>query len=337
MSKIKHLKGLAAAIGILVLIFDTETGANGIQEGIELCLKALIPSLFPLVVCSTYLTGNLQKLPWLRPLGIFCGIPEGTETLLITGLLGGYPIGAQNITIAWRQGTLSKTDAQQMLAFCNNAGPAFLFGIVAASFDHKWIPWVLWCIHITAALITSASLPRQAKQTVSKNIENHISLPQTLKKSILVMSQICGWVLLFRMMLNYFQKWFLHMLPGAAQVLLIGLLELSNGCLLLPALESEGLRMIVASALLAMGGLCVTLQTISVTEGLSLRYYFPGKVLQASVSILMAVAMQFFLPPAQRFPLHPGWMAVITGVAVISTLFLGKTEKNSSIPVVIGV
>ena len=127
------------------------------------------------------------------------------------------------------------------------------------------------------------------------------------------------------------------MLPGAAQVLLIGLLELSNGCLLLPALESEGLRMIVASALLAMGGLCVTLQTISVTEGLSLRYYFPGKVLQASVSILMTVAMQFFLPPAQRFPLRPVWMAVITGVAVISTLFLGKTEKNSSIPVVIGV
>ena len=68
-------------------------------------------------------------------------------------------------------------------------------------------------------------------------------------------------------------------------MLIGGLLELTNGCcdlhLVLPSY-----RMAVAVLLLSLGGLCVLLQTSSVTQGLSLKWYFIGKGIQALICLL---------------------------------------------------
>ena len=147
--------GLAAAAGMMVLILDSRTAVEGIREGIDLCLKTLIPSLFPFFVLSILMTGNLsgRKLQVLRPIGRLCGVPEGCDSLIVTGFLGGYPVGAQSIALAWEQGVLSQEDAKRLLGFCSNAGPAFLFGVVGPAFDTAWVPWLLWAIHMASALI----------------------------------------------------------------------------------------------------------------------------------------------------------------------------------------
>ena len=46
------------------------------------------------------------------------------------------------------------------------------------------------------------------------------------------------------------------------------------------------LRKSVAGGLMALGGICVLSQTKEVAEGLSLKYYFLGKGIQALVCIL---------------------------------------------------
>ena len=45
--------------------------------------------------------------------------------------------------------------------------------------------------------------------------------------------------------------------------------------------------------MLAAGGLCVTAQTISVTPGLSLRYFFLGKAVQILVSLILSSSVVY--------------------------------------------
>ena len=94
--------GLGALAFLLLLILDAGTAAEGMRSGITLCLRTVIPSLFPFFVCSMVLNGSLTGQPFhaLRPLSRFCRIPRGSEALLLTGLLGGYPVGAQAVAEA---------------------------------------------------------------------------------------------------------------------------------------------------------------------------------------------------------------------------------------------
>lgn len=331
--------GLLAACGMLVLILDARTAIGGMQNGIQLCLQTLVPSLFPFFILSMLLTGNLlgSRMKILRPIGRLCGIPEGAESLLAVGLLGGYPVGAQNVTLAFDRGSISRHDAERMLAYCNNAGPAFLFGIIGAAFNSPWMPWALWVIHIVSALIVAIVVKPAGMSTAVKVAERDVTLTQALKQSLVVMAQVCGWVILFRTILAYLDRWFLWLFSTEVRILLSGLLELSNGCVLLRGMEKEGMRFIAASGLLALGGLCVRLQTGSVTQGLSLRFYFPGKLLQSSVSVLMALCAQRMFPIGERSVLHPFWILLILLFTLIALQFLRKQQNSSSIPQPIGV
>ena len=52
MEKRKWIVSLAAAAGILVLILDSRTALAGAAQGLSLCLKTVIPSLFPFIFLS---------------------------------------------------------------------------------------------------------------------------------------------------------------------------------------------------------------------------------------------------------------------------------------------
>ena len=99
MKRRRLLTGIGGCIGLLVLILDAKTALQGARQGVELCLKTVIPSLFPFFVLSILLTSSLlgSRIPLLRPLGRLCGVPKGAESLLIPAFLGGYPVGAQSV------------------------------------------------------------------------------------------------------------------------------------------------------------------------------------------------------------------------------------------------
>ena len=79
------------ALGMLGLILDSRRAMFGAAEGVELCLTAVIPSLLPFLFLSMLLTDRLwgRKNRLLRPLGRLFRLPDGSEALLIPGLLGG--------------------------------------------------------------------------------------------------------------------------------------------------------------------------------------------------------------------------------------------------------
>lgn len=330
------LTGVTASLGMLFLILDTEAALSGAREGITLCLKTVVPSLYPFFILSVLLTGALTgaNIPFMAALGRVCRIPKGAESLLLTGLLGGYPVGAQCIGQAYAAGQLNRGDARRMLGFCNNAGPAFIFGMIGSLFSAPAVPFVIWGIHIVSALLIGILLPGGSYSEATVPSPKPVGLPAAINRSIRIMAGVCGWVILFRVILAFLQRWFLWLLPSAGQILICGLLELSNGCAALGNLENEALRFLYACIFLGFGGICVGMQTVSVTgqSGLDTGDFFLGKFLHACISALLALlAGSLLFPTGGSGKLNLFLLiAPFTAAAVLFLLFK-KRKKSSSL------
>ena len=329
---------IAGALGLLLMILDGKTALAGAIEGVNLCFTTLVPSLFPFFVLSVLLTGALsgQALPFLRPIAKICKVPQGAESLLAIGFLGGYPVGAQNVAIMHRAGQISDMQAARMIAICNNAGPAFIFGILGSMFSDPKIPWFLWAIHIISAFMIGILLPTDADTKPATPLTREIKLTDALEQAVKVMALVCGWVILMRIILAFLERWFLWLLPTAVQITVCGIIELSNGCVRLAQIDSEGLRFIIASGLLSLGGICVTLQTASVTKNISMKLYYPGKLLECCISILLSYLIQPLFLPAQpvHFRIIP--ISAATGAFLLIS-YLRIFEKSSRIPSLVSI
>ena len=328
--------GIAACLGMLLLILDAKTALAGAKEGVSLCISAVIPSLFPFFVLSNLMTGSLfgANTRFLLHLGRVCGIPEGGESLLITGLLGGYPAGAGCIRQACDAGQLSRNDARRLLSFCSNAGPSFLFGMVAMRFPNISMAWALWGIHILSALLVGILFSGKAYARISLTKGQDVSLSGALKTSLRIMASVCGWVVIFRVVIAMLSRWCLWLLPQEGQIVIMGILELTNGCCDLEQIGSVGLRFICAAGLLGFGGLCVLMQTASVVGDLGIRSYLTGRILCAVFSVLLAAVDQSRVLGGGNL-LVPLLLLFLIAAAVLVTRL--KKRKNSSIPAKISV
>lgn len=332
MNRNGKLTALFAALGMLVLILDGQTALTGASEGIELCIRTVIPSLFPFFLLSIALTGAVSgsSSPMLRPLSMLFGTPKGTETLLLTSFLGGYPVGAQCVSRAYQNRQIDHALVRRMLYFCNNAGPAFIFGMAALQFSSPAYGWIIWGIQILSAAAVARSLPPYQQTSVQKCKLSPISMTDALHSALRVMASVCGWVVVFRVILAFLDRWLLWLLPENMQVLLTGLLELANGCCNLTRIENEGLRLILCSLMLSFGGICVFMQTCSVLQGLDKKSYFYGKCLQTVYAVLLASIFQGFLPGG--ISLFPSIVALfVTVLFPLGAFILRKKQKSYSV------
>jgi sporulation integral membrane protein YlbJ len=146
---------LLMAAGLLII---PEESVEAAKNGLKLCANVIIPSLFPFFVLS----GMLVELDAARYLGILfeklmrplfnlggsCAVP------LVLGFLGGYPTGARTAIAIYEKGLCSKEEAERLLAFCNNSGPAFILGVVGAGiFSSSRAGIILYLSHTLASII----------------------------------------------------------------------------------------------------------------------------------------------------------------------------------------
>ena len=328
----KVLTGIFSAVCMLALIFDSETAIHGAQDGIALCLQSVIPALFPFLILSNILCQNLMgtKSAILRPLGKLAGIPKGAESLMLLGFLGGYPVGAQNIHFAVKTGAIDEEAGGRMLGFCNNAGPAFIFGMASSLFSNPYVPWFLWLTHILSAILVAIVLPKQAETvcTITKTTRN--SVLTIFQNCIRIMGNICGWVVVFKVIIAFCKRWFLWKFPIEMQVFVSGLLELTNGIFLLKNIPAEGLRFVLCATMLSLGGLCVAMQTVFVTGSLGCGYYFPGKLLQGTLNFVLALLLQPLLFQENNIYVFSvfSWLA-LSFILTVLLIALRRLKNNS--------
>ena len=286
-------------LGMLVLILDSPTALAGAASGVEMCLRTLIPGLFPFFVLSGLLTASL---------------PRGG--LALAGILGGYPVGAKNAAQAYRTGQISREDAERIAVLWNCPGPAFIFGVAGQLFTPGRTV-MLWGVYLLSVGALWWILP---KSRCTAAIGKSISMTEAVHSALGAMASVCGWVVLMRTVLAVLDRWMLWLLPAWGQALVCGMIELTNGMLMLGAVE-ENLRFVLASWMLGLGGICVAMQTMGVAQGLLLKLYFPGKIFQACVCIILAAVLT-------KAVFHIYIWAILAMLCIGCTVKLRKIEKS---------
>ena len=328
------VSGITAAAAMLILILDTPTAIRGAQEGIQLCLQTVIPSLFPFFLLANIVVSLLSGSRFsrlFRAFGSFCRMPQGAEGLLVIGCIGGYPVGARCIADAYSRGMLSFAQANRMLGFCCNAGPSFLFGMVSALFPSRSIVWLLWAIHLICAALIGHFLPEDSDcAPVNITPTQAYTWVSSMGQALRSMASVCGWVIIFRVVLAFLDRWIFWLLPEAYAALITGILELSNGCVQLGKIQNSGLRFALCAAFLGWGGVCVGMQTVSATEGLGTGLYFPAKALHGLISFVVAYLIQRFgFPAAHRFRMNDRFLWLVLAI-VAGILINSIRRKNNS-------
>ena len=318
------------SIGLMILILDTKTAVTGASAGLELCIRTVLPSLFPFFVFSSLLINAVSRvqLRFLRPLEKLLRISKGSAGYFLVGILGGYPVGAKSIAEGWRAGQISKAEAQRLLGFCNNAGPSFIFGMAASLFDSPAVCWALWSIQILTAATVGCLLPGSARGNATFSKNETMTVAQAVEGACRTMAVVCGWVVLFRVFGQLLDRWLLWRLPQELGILLKCMLELSNGCCSLAHLQSSPLQFILCAMSLSMGGFCVGMQTKSVVKDLGTGLYFRGKVLGSLISGIFSLVFAAILFPGQT-KLYLFIPLLSATVIIFVNIFLKSKEKNS--------
>ena len=119
---------------ILCLILLSETVVKSALSGLQLWAGVVVPSLFPFFIAAEVMnsTGFIRASglllePLMRPL---FNVPGCGSFPLAMGVTSGYPVGAKITCDFRRNGNLTKTEAERLLAFTNNSGPLFIVGAV---------------------------------------------------------------------------------------------------------------------------------------------------------------------------------------------------------------
>lgn len=281
----------AAISGMAVLILDSKTAMYGAATGMDLCIKTVIPAVFPFLFLSNLILQSGTHADWLllRFGAKAFGIPNEAKNIMIPAFLGGYSAGAKSVASACSTGMLSSKSSERKLAYCNQAGPAFLFGMVASQFERPYTIWTLWGIQIISAWMVSGFFSCEIELSGEK--KEQMTQNTAFEDALHAIGMICGWIILFRILIEFLHRWALWYMPVSIQVFLTGCIELSNGCCLLRLIPDENTRFVVCSGMLSWGGLCILMQTMSIVKPLRIRYYMLGKAFQTILSLGLAWAM----------------------------------------------
>ena len=205
---LKIIFTLSATIVFIVGFFVAPSAAvKGVSDGLTLCATAVIPSLFPFIFLSDFLIrSGLCRIAgkYIDPaVNFIFRLPGEAGCAVIMSLIGGYPVGAKMIAQLIEEGSITAGQGRRMLAFCVNAGPAFVIGTVGTvllSSPRAGI--ILYASLVISALITGIFLRffDSEKNEISVRSEGRLNtdaVSQSVFNATNSMLMLCAWILLF--------------------------------------------------------------------------------------------------------------------------------------------
>ncbi len=310
--------GIGLLLAAIALILWPAQTSQAVREGLELCGNVIIPALFPFFLLSSLvvelgLSRYLGRV--LAPVMVPLFRVNGTcAAALALGAVGGYPVGARTAIQLYQNGQCSKTEAERLLAFCNNCGPAFILGVVGSGiFGDKRAGLLLYAAHLLASLLVGILFrfykadEEPGRTSAASTQFQTVRFPAAFTRAVAGSLQSClnisAFILCFSVILRLLTLSGLLNLGASllsallsplgldriwAQRLISGLLELSSGVSSLVDGSTAG-RLSMAAFMLGWAGVSVHCQVLVflADSGLSIGTYMTGKLLHGGLSALI--------------------------------------------------
>ncbi len=316
--------GAACFLAYGLIRYSRQT-AEGAWQGLVLCGRTLIPVLFPFfaassLAVSTGLAASIGRL-LEKPMQTLFRLPGACASAFALGLAGGYPVGAGAALSLYQKKLCGKKEAQRLLAFCNNCGPAFILGAAgAAAFGSAAAGGLLYGCHVLASLLTGLLFRFYGREEQSPSPAGRLAaaekpfgaaLAESVRSAAASVVNVSAFVVFFTVFIRLLELTGalpaltgllagLGLDPALAAPLAGGFFEMSGGVMALAGPASPG-RLAAAAFLLAWGGLSVHCQTLSLLadSDLSAGPYLIGKLIHGMIAAGLTYAAAGFAPFAQ--------------------------------------
>ena len=295
---------IAALCAMLEMILAPQQMIESGRYALSLCAELIIPSLFPFFVLS----GLLNRLGFAaaiarqlaKPAARLYGVSGAGATAFFMGLVGGYPLGAAYIADMRRQGLVSLEEAERLMGFCSNSGPAFLVGSIGAGvFGSARLGVGLYIIHVLAAAITGLFFRVDGKcrgNAPAAPRESGGALIESVRQAAQSILSVCGFIVCFCVIIGLLDAHgIFSLLAGqlaqitglelhAARAALSGFLELGSGSMRGLAVSPANLA--IAAGIVGWGGVSVHFQTYAVLADSDIKggLHLAGRLINCAVS-----------------------------------------------------
>lgn len=325
------------------------TSLQNAQNALTLCASILIPSLFPFLFLSAFSvhSGFSETIgKFLGPLfGFLFKLPGAGASGILLGWIGGYPSGAKTTAQLFHQGLVTRREAQRMLLFCVNPGPAFAISAVGTGILHSRKAGILIFVSLLLANLCMGILSRFVLRNETTASESPTPAPEPLHLATAftqsaadaasAMLSICAWVLLFA---SFSAMLTILPLNAAASPLLHCALEVTAGLSLAAGAQSIPFF----AAVLSFAGLCVHCQILPTLAHIRLRYryFLAARLLSALMSFGFCTLLLRLFPCeipvlSGSTPLKPYWsfapVPAAAGLIILSVFLILEVEHQRKI------
>lgn len=302
------LKTLVYLLLIIIILSKPDATFQYAYEGLYQWAAKMVPTLFPFMMISSIMVYSGADLELGHMLGkilkkVYKYSSYGLYAIFM-GFFCGFPMGAKVVSDLFEKNKICKAEANTLLAFCNNIGPAYFMGIIIPMLHecgyHNTVLFIFGMYGIPAVygiilgrisskkyLLPAFHYPDETDRT---SAATGLSPASTLKKSCIDNTQaliVLGGYITFT---NAFRI-FLDFMPLSVNTknIVTSFLEIIGG---VQAIYTTTLtpdqKVFWTMTALCFGGISCIMQTSSFLEksGLSIRHYLKHKSI---ITIISAV------------------------------------------------
>lgn len=274
----------------------------------------MIPSLLPFMILSNLIMNLNLEARILKPINplfeaVF-RIKREAVFVICFGFLCGFPMGCKLLSDLYKKGKIDKTEAEYLLAFTNNIGPAYYICYVYPVFYQGTpLPFLLLLqyavpllyglflrhtyYHTRISCQKKASARRASQSITLKSVV--YALDDAINTGLIQIAALGGYMVVFNVLV-YFPYRLLSRFGNLALLCHLGM-EITGG---LQALSEETAlfgdaffyKLLLVQGFLAFNGVCCLFQTMKFLKGtdLSVKKYMLHKGILCSITIALICA-----------------------------------------------
>ncbi len=267
----------------------------------------LIPALFPFFIISDILinyniTSYIPTIIKNMCKHLF-NINENMLMIFLLSMISGFPSNARNTRLLYDKGLITLEEANHILIFTHFANPIFIITTIGIYFFNSQKMGIILLIthylsNILLGILFRNSIYLRNDNNYVNNISQHFGniFIGAIKKAVDTILMICGIVTVFLMLAAIITN--ILQLNAYNAMIVKGLFEITIGIEALSELRiSNSMKMVIASMILAFGGISVHVQVLSqITETkIKYSYYFIGRMYQMIIAGILTYIISIFV------------------------------------------
>lgn len=290
---------LCCSLVFLLSLFASDKIAHSVKSALSLCANVIIPSVFPFIVISDFLyaymsfsSANIigdafEKIFKINRVGIYP---------FVLGILCGFPLGVKCTSELYRDGKITRDEAERLIGFCNNTGPAFLVsGIGLGLRKNASDGLILYFVMVVSAVITGAVFSGKKNahtENRSHFIGSAFSFTSSIKNAGVNTLHICSYLTFFACIVGMLRN---TIGENYIYLSLIPFLEVGSATSILSKtrLLSPSFSLALSSFAVGFSGLSVHLQALSFIADTDIRTrkYFLMKLFEGVISFTITLIL----------------------------------------------